>query len=374
MSLVVFPFKSEPTSLIAANLAIATAHERVSEVWAVAAEEDQVMRSVEPIAVSISATHGKPVSVFAQNRIGTFRSGKGDAINTALKKAREIGFERVHFYDADITNFDHSWIDGAEQKGDDGYEVVRHRFPRAATDAMITWMITRPALAMLFPGSALARIGQPLGGELMLSDRTVVEMVKDPLVTARSDWGIDTVLTYSTAMSARPLYEHHVASGKRHALYGALDELRTMVVECLDAVSSLAGLPDPGPDLDADAPSPVPDDLKRIVGYDRDRTTRLLATGWTPDEIDLARELPDVGVEVLVNRERPNFGFMNGATWGMTLKHLLRNFRLGDPAWEALAFRLWLMRVLAYTTAHASQGYDHAIDYLEETIRGYESS
>ena len=47
------------------------------------------------------------------------------------------------------------------------------RFPRAATDAMITWMITRPALARLFPGTLLPRLDQPLGGEVLLTGRAV---------------------------------------------------------------------------------------------------------------------------------------------------------------------------------------------------------
>ena len=68
-------------------------------------------------------------------------------MNTALRRAAATGFERVHFYDADIINFDNMWIDGAEEAADKGYDIVRHRFPRASTDAMITWMVTRPSLA-----------------------------------------------------------------------------------------------------------------------------------------------------------------------------------------------------------------------------------
>jgi hypothetical protein len=45
---------------------------------------------------------------------------------------------------------------------------------------------------------------------------------------------------------------------------------------------------------------------------------------------------------------------------------------MGDPAWESLAFRLWLTRVLAYTTDQARSGYEAAMDYLESTILEYE--
>ena len=167
-SLVVFPFKEEDTSVVASNLTVAARHERVTEVWAVAAAENAAMGAVEAVAGDI---HGAHIEVFAQERIGSRRPGKGDGMNTAIARAAQSGFERVHFYDADITNFDRSWIDGAEAAADRGYAVVRHRFPRASTDAMITWMITRPLLAMLFPDTVLPRLGQPLGGELLLVQR-----------------------------------------------------------------------------------------------------------------------------------------------------------------------------------------------------------
>jgi hypothetical protein len=53
---------------------------------------------------------------------------------------------------------------------------------------------------------------------------------------------------------------------------------------------------------------------------------------------------------------------------------LLDRFVLGDPVWESLAFRLWLMRVLSYTAAEASQGYDDAMAYLGSTIKDYEAA
>ena len=155
MSLAVFPFKSEEPSLVVSNLATAAAHPAIDEVWAVAPEEGRAEAAVGATAKEVSRAHAKPVEVIIQERLGTYRSGKGDAMNTALALAAGQGRDRVHFYDADITNFDASWIDGAEAAADRGFGVVRHRFPRAATDAMITWMITRPALARLFPGTFL---------------------------------------------------------------------------------------------------------------------------------------------------------------------------------------------------------------------------
>lgn len=296
-------------------------------------------------------------------------------MNTALAMAARDDFDRIHFYDADITNFDESWIDGAESAADEGYDIVRHRFPRAATDAMITWMVTRPALAMIFPGTILPRLGQPLGGEVLISGDVARALAGDGFVRSRSDWGIDTVITHASAALGAPMYEHNVPTGKRHALYGSLDEIRDMLLECLDAASSLIGKRAPSSDaiFRSDPPSPVPEDLKSIVGYDVDGTTTLLLAGWSEEESELARHLPDdISTQVLRNRTAPNYEFMDSSVWEVTLYWLLRSFRLGDPVWESLAFRLWLMRVLSYTAIEVPNGYDEAISYLEESVRRYE--
>ena len=376
MSLVVFPFKREDPEVVRKNLAVAAAHPLVDTVWAVAASEGAALESIETISHQVAHASGKPVAVFPQQRLGDLRPGKGDGMNTALAKAAEEGFGRIHFYDADITNFDESWLDGAERAADSGHEIVRHRFPRAATDAMITWMITRPALAMIFPGSILPRLGQPLGGELLISGRVAEALANNDLVRSRSDWGIDTVITYATAAMGAPMYEHNVPSGKRHALYGSLEEIRDMCLECLAAVSSLVRRPAPPDDatFESDPEAPVPGDLKSVVGYDIEATKPLLVTGWSEGEASLARQLPDVvATEVLVNQRRPNYEFMDSKAWETTLRWLLRSFRLGDQIMESLAFRLWVMRVLSYTGREVPEGYDHAIAYLEQTIRHYET-
>ena len=374
MSLAVFPFKSEEPSLVVSNLATAAAHPAIDEVWAVAPEAGGAEAAVRAMAKEVSSAHAKPVEVIIQERLGTYRSGKGDAMNTALALAAGQGRQRVHFYDADITNFDASWIDGAEAAADRGFGVVRHRFPRAATDAMITWMITRPALARLFPGTFLPRLDQPLGGEVLLTRPAVETLAASDLVRSRSDWGIDTVLTYATSVMDLGFYEHHVADGKRHALYGSLDELREMLIECLDAAASLSGRPGPGPGARhaTDPPAPVPDDLKQITAYDLEGTVRLLDAEWSPDEVQLAESLPPDLSGLLDDPIRPRFELMDADRWHMAHGFLMESFALGDPAWESLAFRLWLTRVLSYTTNQARDGFDAAMAYLESTIRRYE--
>jgi hypothetical protein len=298
-------------------------------------------------------------------------------MNTAMARAAEAGRDRVHFYDADITNFDSSWIDGAEAAADRGYGIVRHRFPRAATDAMITWMITRPALARLFPGTFLPRLDQPLGGEVLLAGEAVASLAATPMVRDRSDWGIDTVLTYATSVMGTGMYEHHVADGKRHALYGFLDELREMLIECLDAARSLQGLPgpDPGAVHGTDPPSAAPRDLKQVVAYDIDGSRRLLGEAWPDDEAELLSTLPeDIAGVLLSGAPDRVFDSVDADLWFQIHGFLIEGFALGDPVWESLAFRLWLMRVLAYTAGEARLGFDRAIAYLRSTIERYEAA
>ena len=364
MSLVVFPFKREEIEVVARNLQIAAGHDRVDEVWAVAAAEDNAMEEVNGAAAAVAAATGTIVEVFAQDRIGVFRSGKGDGMNTALARSAERAFDRTHFYDADITNFDAGWIDGAEEAADRGYGVVRHRFPRAATDAMITWMVTRPGLALRFPGTMLPRLGQPLGGELLLTAPAVEALATDLSVRARSDWGIDTLITHATACLDLGLFEHNAPDGKRHALYGSLTDIRDMVLECLDAVASIEGTPPESADFDGDPPAPVPEDLKRTVAYDVAKTREAISEAPDPSEREILESLdvdPDSPIE------------MDGERWLVTLPALLGGFELEDPAWRSVVFRLWVERVTHYTVHQVPLGYDAAIGYLEATIRDFEA-
>lgn len=365
MSLVVFPFKSEDLRVVSANLTIAARHERVEEVWAVAAAEGSSMAEVASAAEQVAVITGTQVSVFAQDRLGTYRSGKGDGMNTAIRLAAERGFDRTHFYDADITNFDGSWIEGAERAADRGYGVVRHRFPRAATDAMITWMVTRPGLAILYPDTFLPRLGQPLGGELLLSAAAVENLAADPFVRARSDWGVDTVITHATSTMGLGIYEHNAADGKRHALYGSLAEIEEMLLECLDAVSSLQGRPGPSKAavFDSDPPAEIPVDLKETVAYDLTATRASVAE--SPDSREKA-VLAWLGVDP----EAPLT--IDAEVWSWLYPRLLDGFRLDDEAWRAAAFRLWVERVTHYTTHWVPLGYDIAMSHLEATIHDFE--
>jgi mannosylglycerate synthase len=363
VSLVVFPFKDEPTDAVASNFKVATEHDDVDEVWGISADEGPTAKELAAIADTITDASGVPVRIYPQERIGRLRPGKGDAMNTAIRLAAEQDRQRVHFYDADITNFDGSWIEGAERAADRGFGVVRHRFPRASTDAMITWFVTRPGLAILFPGTFLPRLNQPLGGELLLTGAAVEQLASDSFVKDRSDWGIDTVLTHAVSTMDLGLYEHHVADGKRHALYGSLDELRTMLLECVDAVASLSGQegPSSGTRYESDADQPVPEDLKKLIGYDLAATTSLTTVALTDAERDVLRLFPK-GAPSSIDSD----------DWFEVVQVLLERFDLNHEGWRDLTFRLWLIRVLSYTTTQALAGFDSAMVYLERTIVEYE--
>ncbi len=365
MSLVVFPFKKEDLNVIASNLSTAARHPRVTEVWAVASSESATMNDVLGVAKDIQAQFATPIEVFPQQRLGGYRSGKGDGMNTALHRSAERGFDRTHFYDADITNFDETWIDGAEAGADRGFGVVRHRFPRAATDAMITWMITRPGLARLFPHTILAELHQPLGGELLLSREAVATLAEDEFVRRRSDWGIDTLITHATAAMDLGLFEHNAPDGKRHALYGSLTDIRQMLLECLDAVGSLRSRSRPanGGRLEKDPLVPAPADLRNTVAYDESATLEEIAT---PPDAAESLVLRSLGLD---HEDLPD---MDAATWRQIFPSLMDGFILGDPAWEEAAFRLWAWRVVHYTRHVVPLGYDRAMSYLDAAVHQFE--
>ena len=133
------------------NLRAAAAHPSVRLVLAVTGDHEETNQAIEAAVADM----GPRVRISPQQRLGTLRSGKGDAINTGFQMfLNNIEFERIHFYDADIKTFDGDWITKAETALDHGYQAVRHFYPRAATDAMITWMVTR--LGFACPVGAIA--------------------------------------------------------------------------------------------------------------------------------------------------------------------------------------------------------------------------
>lgn len=370
MSVVVFPFRDEEPRGFLRNIHAAATHPAVDRIVAVGYEEDDSFRALLE-AADVVRKEGAELVVTLQERIGTRRVGKGDGMLTALRWfVEESDAERLHFYDADIVNFGPDWIEQAERAADLGYDVVRHYFPRAATDAMITWMVTRVGFAELWPATELPWIEQPLGGELLLSRRAAEVLWGDTKVRTRSDWGIDTVLTFAAVQQGLPHFETYVPEGKIHRLYGTLADLRTMLCECFAAIQDLQHEPVVnGLRHHIEYPQMVPLTVRRHLGFDAEGSLRFLSRPLSDRQRELLELLPETTARGLVEAARfPGFSFMDEEAWHLAYRHFLHAWEDGDDDWAELLFRAWVARVLHYAATEALRGYDHAMEYLHGMV------
>jgi len=107
MSVVVFPFKEEDHDVVIRNVTMAAGHPRVTNVVCMGLDEASTHEAIRLAVPEVENSTGTPVTLLLQDRIGTLRHGKGDAMNTSLRYFLEHSTdERLHFYDADITSFD----------------------------------------------------------------------------------------------------------------------------------------------------------------------------------------------------------------------------------------------------------------------------
>jgi mannosylglycerate synthase len=300
------------------------------------------------------------IALVPQKRIGELRPGKGDAINTGFRLfLEETGYRRLHFYDADINTFDRNWIERAEAALNAGYGAARHFYPRSPTDGMITWMITRPAFGLLWPDSILPWIEQPMSGELAFGRKAVAKLVADPVIAAQSDWGIDTAITHRSVAHGFSIFETFASEGKDHQLYGSLEELRTMLLECLHALQRLREASPPRAIRHtAEVASTSAPAVTKKIAYDIDATQSLVLRPWSPDQLELLRQHFHTDLEVL-----------DTPTWLAALRVLLDSFEPTSPDWQEIAFRLWGRRVLTYSKAIEGVHYDEAMGYLREMVR-----
>ncbi|HKJ69173.1 MAG TPA: hypothetical protein VKA68_14540, partial [bacterium] len=332
-SLAIFPFKSEDIDVFKRNISEALSQPAVEAVLCVGYEQNACYD-----AIAGMAEHNTALTVILQDRLGTKRPGKGDGMNTGLQYFLDrTDHARVHFYDSDIKTFSREWITRAEHAADNGFQVVRHYFPRASTDAMITWNITKTGFALLWPQTRLPAIEQPLGGELLLTREVAEAMVDDARVLAQSDWGIDTLYTWKMFNHGFSLYETYREVGKIHKLYGRLTDIKSMLIECFAAVQSLQSEPVFNSTIrhEVEQPQGVPESVKRKTAYDIEGTLTLLMDGWTDRQQELLDYFPErISLPMLECQKRPRFGFMNEETWFEVYHILLQEFRADDPDWQ----------------------------------------
>lgn len=374
-SLIVFPFKSEDVAVFRKNICEAAFHSRVGEVLCVGYEENECCKEVQAAIPEIERESNKEVRLILQERLGDKRPGKGDGMNTALKYfLEETDYQRLHFYDSDIETFSQEWITQAEAAADQDYQVVRHYFPRASTDAMVTWMITKTGFAVLWPNTELPFIEQPLGGELLLTREVAARLHEDERSVRQSDWGIDTAYTWLMAANEFSLYETYVPIGKVHRLYTTLADLQDMAIECFSTIQQLKG-----ERVDTarmvhrmERPGPVPDRVKEKTAYDLEGSLHLLMENWSEKQLELLGHFPQKVREGMSEcRIRPRFEFMDAESWYETYKVLLAHFDPTDGDWRELFFKLWIARVLNYTIKVALRGYDYALFYLYQMVEGF---
>lgn len=363
--MVVVPFLAEDPRLVARTLDLAAAHPRVAEVIGVHGDDLEVVEAVNAL---VSGAHSTTIRVLPQKRIGSLRAGKGDAINTGFDYFLASACDRLHFYDADIKTFATSWIEGAEAGLDLGFDTVRHFYPRAPTDGMVTAMLVRPALAMLWPQSVLARIRTPLSGEVAFDRKAVSGIAAESLVRQQSDWGIDTVITGVTARLGFSIYENYLAVGKDHQLYGSLEELATMYWECLRALQLLMSGPDPQHSVHhSDTPATPTTGIADLIAFDVATSIELLGRPLTDRQVGLLRSHFNPELHPALHAQ--TLDIFATSVWLDILGVLITQADLSDADWQIIAFQLWVARVLHYTAFEVVKGYDHSAAYIEAMIR-----
>jgi mannosylglycerate synthase len=169
------------------------------------------------------------------------------------------------------------------------------------------------------------------------------------------------------------MFEAYVPEGKAHKLYGRLTDLRTMLVECFSAIQSLKDEEVDGTTLHrVQPPDVVPSAIAEKLGYDIEASMSLLTERWTPRQDELASLFPvPIRDGLLANQQRPRFGFLDEAAWYETYGTLLENFDKEDEDWRELLFKLWIIRVLNYTTTAAARGYNYGMRYLRSMVERY---
>jgi mannosylglycerate synthase len=374
-SIVCFPFKKEDVKVFTRNIQEALSHPDVGEVLCVGYEKNKCFNEIEAKVPEIERKEKKRARLIVQKRLGEKRPGKGDGMNTGLDFfVNHTSYDRIHFYDADIVSFSRGWIERGERKAKEGYQVVRFFFPKASTDGMITWNITKCGFAYNWPDTLLPHIEQPLGGELIIERKVAEKLLKDKRVLNYSDWGIDTAYTLAFCRYKVPLYEVYIKEGKLHKLYGKLTDLYTMLMECFAIIQEECKMKIGKGNIPykKDPVDRVPKVVREKKAFDVKGTLPLLRENWTEEEMELLALFPARIRKGMLSRHRDiDVRFMDLDAWYEVYGILLREFIQNSRAWRDLLFRLWVARVLNHTFYYASKGYDYAMKSLNDMVSSF---
>ena len=199
-------------------------------------------------------------------------------------------------------------------------------------------------------------------------------LFEDKRVICQSDWGIDTIYTWIIVANEFSLYETYVPIGKVHKLYKTLGDLREMVIECFATIQALKNerVEQVRMVHRIERPGSVPDRVKEKTAYDLEGSLHLLMESWTDRQLELLNHFPqNIRESMSQCKRRPCFDFMNEESWYTTYKVLLEHFDPEDRDWRELFFKLWIARVLNYTTKVALRGYDYALFYLYQMVERF---
>ncbi len=368
--MIVLPFKQEDPDVLRRTIDIATHHPSIGRVQLIGSEPNSTYDVALRAAGAAAAQTSTTVEVSLQERIGQYRSGKGDAMLTGLKAFLEQSdHQRLHFYDTDIETFGPDWIDLAEAGLDEGAHVARHYFHRPSTDAQITWHITRLGAALSWPGSLFPHIRQPLGGELALTRDAAALLWQDQDVRRESDWGIDTALTFGMCRHQLAVSEVFVPQGKVHGFYDGLADLRIMLIECFGVIQRLANKQLPSAtraDYRVQPSEPPSPSITDIVAYDDTKTRQLLAQPLSAAESFQLHQL--LGIKAT---HWPATHEMDDGSWSDFLRIALLELDIQEAGAADLLFRAWSGRVLFHTLVNVPKGFGPAQQALQDVIESH---
>jgi hypothetical protein len=117
-------------------------------------------------------------------------------------------------------------------------------------------------------------------------------------------------------------------------------------------------------------PHAVAPAITEKLAYDIEATQRLLAEDWTARQEQLLEQHFSLSVVAgaMEWKRWPDISFLDEETWLSTLATLIDQFDITDEDWVAIAFRLWLGRVLQYTFTVAVRGHAHSLAYLNQMV------